>query len=63
MTKTKPLPKLKRCPCGRKGHPHKCALDIHFVRCTDVNCWQGPIRQTARGAINAWNRRAGEKAT
>jgi hypothetical protein len=62
MTKPKPLPKLKPCLCGRKAGVSVTGMHTtRMVRCGDPNCWQGPIRCTPLGAINAWNRRPGEK--
>ncbi len=56
----KPLPKIARCACGRKGRMDSAGG--HCVYCARVlGCWWGPTRETERGAILAWNKVMGRK--
>jgi hypothetical protein len=58
MSAKKPLPKIAPCPsgCMRVEVIHFGGHGLYQVR----SCcgWNGPVRASVRGAINAWNRRA-----
>jgi len=55
MTKPKPLPEIQKCPLC--GHSAWCFWDGQWrVACGYWRCRvSGPLRNTKRGAINAWN--------
>ena len=61
MTRPKPLPKIAKCDCG--GYVTQCwhHVDVGYAPAKHtICCWtcdqQGPLRQTERGAIRAWNK-------
>lgn len=56
MTTPKPLPTIARCACGRAAGIIRNGATRVLVGCFKLDCWRGPSRKTAHGAILAWNR-------
>ena len=57
----KPLPEIARCRCGRKAGAFCIWTGAWQVICNrhwrkGGDCWFGPVRKTACGAILAWNK-------
>ena len=53
---------LRPCPAGHEAMMTYPSLwEVYVVRCIKDGCWKGPIRDTERGAANAWNRREDEE--
>ena len=57
MTKPKPLPKSKKCPCGADAVLHDWGLGSYPWHLICLACGKSSdFRKTPRGAILAWNR-------
>jgi hypothetical protein len=49
------LPKIVKCRCGKKGRIVEPCMVGSYVTCQNEKCWWGPLRDTKREAIEAWN--------
>jgi hypothetical protein len=58
MSKAKLLPEIMRCPyCKKVVYLYTSSWFNSYVYCAFGKCdARGPVRRTARGAINAWNK-------
>lgn len=49
-----------KCRCGKEAQEENIWYGNHHlglaVKCSRDDCWEGPMRKTARKAINAWNK-------